>query len=81
MSYARKASVVPATRCASLLVRVRSAEIDPPAGAFASGARTRRGMAQFGSASALGVEGRRFESCCPDRVMSQDIGMSRTYGT
>ena len=25
-----------------------------------------RGVAQFGSASALGAEGRRFESCYPD---------------
>jgi hypothetical protein len=25
-----------------------------------------RGMAQPGSASALGAEGRKFESCCPD---------------
>src|SRR5260221_11636070 len=25
-----------------------------------------RGMAQSGSASALGAEGRRFKSCCPD---------------
>jgi hypothetical protein len=27
-----------------------------------------RGMAQSGSASALGAEGRRFESCCPDQL-------------
>jgi hypothetical protein len=27
-----------------------------------------RGMAQSGSASALGAEGRRFESCCPDHL-------------
>ncbi len=26
-----------------------------------------RGIAQPGSASALGAEGRRFESCCPDQ--------------
>ena len=30
-------------------------------------------MAQFGSASALGAEGRRFKSCYPDHVMSQNI--------
>ena len=29
-----------------------------------------RGMAQPGSASALGAEGRRFESCCPDHCRS-----------
>ena len=29
-------------------------------------ARWGRGMAQSGSASALGAEGRRFKSCCPD---------------
>ena len=29
--------------------------------------RPRRGMAQSGSASALGAEGRRFKSCCPDQ--------------
>src|SRR5699024_7120522 len=28
---------------------------------------SKRGMAQFGSASALGAEGRRFKSCCPDQ--------------
>ena len=28
--------------------------------------RPGRGMAQSGSASALGAEGRRFKSCCPD---------------
>src|SRR4029078_244222 len=27
---------------------------------------SRRGIAQSGSASALGAEGRRFKSCCPD---------------
>ena len=27
-----------------------------------------RGMAQPGSASALGAEGRRFKSCCPDHL-------------
>ncbi len=32
-----------------------------------------RGMAQSGSASALGAEGRRFESVCPD----QDSGSGR----
>ena len=28
--------------------------------------RSYRGIAQSGSASALGAEGRRFKSCCPD---------------
>ena len=32
--------------------------------------RQYRGIAQFGSASALGAEGRRFESCCPDQYTS-----------
>lgn len=29
---------------------------------------TSRGVAQFGSASALGAEGRMFESCHPDQI-------------
>ena len=29
--------------------------------------KTSRSLAQSGSASALGAEGRRFESCCPDQ--------------
>ena len=33
----------------------------------------RRGMAQFGSASALGAEGRRFESGYPDQHVSQTV--------
>ena len=31
---------------------------------------TQRGVAQLGSASVLGTEGRRFESCHPDRQFS-----------
>ena len=41
-----------------------------------------RGMAQSGSASALGAEGRGFESLCPDqfrRVHSGDIIRAPTY--
>jgi hypothetical protein len=41
--------------------------------------RCSRGMAQSGSASALGAEGRRFKSCCPDQahgVHSGKIGNS-----
>ena len=33
-----------------------------------SNAGARRGIAQSGSASGLGPEGRRFESCCPDQL-------------
>ena len=44
-----------------------------------------RGVAQFGSASALGAEGRRFESCHPDHstfivrfiVMSESLDKSK----
>jgi hypothetical protein len=35
-------------------------------------------VAQFGSALDWGSRGRRFKSCQPDHVMSQDIGDSRT---
>ena len=31
-----------------------------------------RGVAQLGSASALGAEGRRFESCHPDQLGEKD---------
>ncbi len=31
-----------------------------------------RGIAQSGSASALGAEGRRFKSCCPDRLGTEN---------
>ena len=30
-----------------------------------------RGIAQFGSASALGAEGRRFKSYCPDQLLKE----------
>jgi hypothetical protein len=33
-----------------------------------------RGMAQSGSASALGAEGRGFESLCPDQSARSSIG-------
>ena len=33
----------------------------------------KRGVAQPGSASALGAEGRRFESCRPDQVWSHRL--------
>ena len=32
-----------------------------------------RGMAQSGSASALGAEGRRFESVCPDQAFKRQV--------
>ena len=34
-----------------------------------AGASVRRGIAQSGSASGLGPEGRRFKSCCPDHLI------------
>ncbi len=37
-----------------------------------------RAVAQLGSARRSGRRGRRFKSCQPDRVMSQDIGDTRT---
>ena len=33
-----------------------------------------RGVAQFGSAAALGAEGRRFKSCYPDRALVMELG-------
>ncbi len=39
-----------------------------------------RAVAQFGSALHWGCRGRRFKSCQPDRVMSQDICKIRTDG-
>ena len=39
-----------------------------------------RAVAQLGSALDWGSRGRRFKSCQPDRVMSQDIADTRTYG-
>jgi hypothetical protein len=39
-----------------------------------------RAVAQLGSASDWGSEGRRFKSCQPDRVVSRDIGDTRTCG-
>ena len=54
--------------------RIQSQLLAPIHAAFCSGeaprwitCASRRGMAQSGSASALGAEGRRFESCCPDQ--------------
>ena len=38
--------------------------------------RRHRAVAQFGSALDWGSRGRRFKSCQPDNVMSQDIGMA-----
>ena len=40
---------------------------------------TPRAVAQLGSAPDWGSGGRRFKSCQPDSVMSQDIADSRTY--
>ena len=40
--------------------------------------RGRRDVAQLGSALDWGSRGRRFKSCRPDSVMSQDIGNCRT---
>ncbi len=37
----------------------------------------RRGMAQSGSASALGAEGRRFESVCPDQLLPDAVAEVR----
>ena len=40
----------------------------------------RRGVAQLGSASALGAEGRRFKSCHPDRQRRQCRGFAYEWG-
>src|SRR4051794_10569295 len=39
-----------------------------------------RAVAQLGSALDWGSRGRRFKSCQPDSVMSQDIADARTHG-
>ena len=43
------------------------------------GTGDRRAVAQLGSALHWGCRGRGFKSRQPDRVMSQDIGIARTY--
>jgi putative endonuclease len=40
--------------------------------------RTRRGIAQPGSAAVLGTAGRRFKSCCPDHPPSLRSGVTRS---
>ena len=43
--------------------------------------RQYRGVAQFGSASGLGPEGRRFESCLPDHFWFYGSTVLRFYGS
>src|SRR5262245_15169079 len=43
--------------------------------------RSDRGIAQSGSAPALGAGGRKFESCCPDHSPALGIGEERHGGT
>ena len=39
-----------------------------------------RGIAQSGSASGLGPEGRKFKSCCPDQFPTRFSACSLTFG-
>ena len=68
MSYARAAS---REACCVLDRRVRGVSLMPALVRCRIVGHVRevpRGMAQLGSASALGAEGRRFKSCYPDRT-------------
>ena len=69
MSYARAAS---RKACVVLDRRVRGASLMPALvrRRIVGPCSRCRGMAQLGSASALGAEGRRFKSCYPDGVVS-----------
>ena len=78
-----RASAGPVPYCRGVVVeevRYRGALNGPPQTPSGGYTCQRRGMAQPGSASALGAEGRRFESCCPDHVLGFVPGQNSGAG-